>query len=490
MARTIHIPRLLFIAPLLLLALAGCASYPERMAAMKQDFVLGDYTGAMAAIDPDDCEDGRDRLLCLLERATIKQSMGDFEGSNRDFETAYEVITDYENRPSVSIRDAGSETAAVLVNDTALPYKGAGYEKMLVHIYKALNYLMLGDLEGAGVEIRRLDERRKIELEKHEKEIAEAAEAAREQEIEDEQLSDIRGRILNAYGPARGLAEKVNNLYLSAFGSYLSSLHYDVAGSYSEALIDCRRVLEQAPFFDYARIDAVSLGANDIRAPAVDLDLNASGDFLLFFQCGLSPVKDEAFIPIPTSRGWLAVAFPFYRTVPTSLDKAVVYIDGVEAGASEMLSDIEAKQIRNLIDQIPALIIRQIVRVVIKEVALQAASKEAGGWGELAMSFYNLFSEHADLRSWLLLPKNIQALRLYPPLGKHAVRIALVGSEGAVLGDVTLDLEFANDRTVLVNLRAIGFTPSLPDGLTITEQWRSIPRVPLQDRPQTVLIAN
>ena len=53
--------------------------------------------------------------------------------------------------------------------------------------------------------------------------------------------------------------------------------------------------------------------------------------------------------------------------------------------------------------------------------------------------------------------------------------------------DVSMDLVFRNDQTLLVNLRGIGYTPLLPDGLTITEQWRSIPRVPLRDRPRTIL---
>lgn len=476
--------KLLLLTSIVLL-LAGCASYPERMARMKQDFVLGDYEAALAAIDPDDCEGGGDQLLYLLERATIKQNMGDFEGSNRDFEAAYRVIEDYENRPGVSLRDMGSEVSAALVNETTLSYKGYGFEKMLVHIFKAMNYLMLGDLEGAGVEIRRLDERRKTELKKRQDEIEDAAQAARDQELEDKQLSDISGKILQAYGPARSRAATVADLYLSAFGSYLSALHYDLDGSYSEALIDCRRVIEQVPAFDYARIDAVSLGANDISPPTVELDLTRSGDLLLFFQCGLSPVKREVFIPIPTGDGWIAIAFPVYNTVPTRLKQAVVYIDGAEAGSTEMLSDIEAKQIRNLIDQIPVLIVRQIVRAVVKGVALRTASKEGGEWAELAMSLYNLFSEHADLRSWLLLPQNIQALRLYPPEGKHTVRISLTGEGGTTLGDVSLDLEFKNDRTVLVNLRGIGYTPLLPDGLTITEQSRSIPRVPLLNRPRT-----
>jgi uncharacterized protein len=479
--------RFTFIVSALLILLAGCASYPERMAEMKQNFILGNYEAALTDIDDDDCESsGGEQLLCLLERATIKQSMGDFEGSNLDFEKAYDVVRDYESRPTVSIRDMSSEVGAALYNETTLSYKGYGYEKFLIHIYKAINYLMLGDLEGAGVEIRRLEERRKTEIEEHERALGDADEAAHEQALRKDQLTDVSSQVINAYGPAYDLAESVTNLYLSAFGSYLSSLHYDLDGSYSEALIDCRRVISQAPNFESARIDAVSYGADNINRPPTELDLSRSGDLIIFFQCGLSPEKKQIFIPIPTGEGLLAVAFPIYQTVPTELKQATVYIDEQLAGTTGMLSNIEAKQIRNLVDLIPVMIVRQAVRVIIKGVVLHQASKQAGAWGELAMSLYNTISEQADLRSWLLLPQNIQALRLYPPAGKHTIRIDIVGDGGGPLGTVSLDQEFANNQTVLINLRAIGYTPSLPNGVTITEQVRTIPRPALSNRPQTV----
>ncbi len=483
----VRIIKLSLPASSLLFLLAGCASYPERMARVKQDFVLGDYESALSDISDSDCEGGRDQILALLERAILKQSLGDFEGSNRDFEAAYAVMEDYESRPAVSLRDLGSEAGAALVNETTLPYKGTGYEKFLVHIYKALNYLMLGDYEGAGVEIRRLDRRREIELETNRKAREAAEEAARAEEIPREDLSGIEGQLLAAYGPARDRAASVSNLYLSAFGSYLSGLHYDLEGSWSEALIDYRRVLDQVPAFSSARIDAVLSGADDISAPGDEVNLEESGDFFLIFQCGLSPVKDQIYIPIPVGDGLLSVAFPFYRPVPTRLARAAVSIDGKDFGATEILSDIEAKQIRELIDKIPVLIVRQAIRAAVKATILHASKEAAGGWGELAASLYNVFSEQADLRSWLLLPQNIQVLRVYPPEGVRTVRIDLLDESGTVLDNVSLELEFRNDQTVLFNLRAVGYTSLLPDGLTVTQQWRALPRVPLSSRPRTRL---
>ncbi len=478
----------LSISSLLLLGfLAGCASYPERMARVKVDFVHGQFESALSAIPDKDCGCGKNQVLTLLERAILKQSLGDFEGSNRDFEIAYAVMEDYENRPAVSLRDLGSETGAALVNETTLPYKGTGYEKFLVHIYKTLNYLMLGDGEGAGVEIRRLDRRREIELETNRKARAAAEEASREKDIPAENLSTIENQLLSAYGAARDRAATVSNLYLSAFGSYLSALHYDLAGSWSEALIDYRRVLNQVPAFRFARIDAILSGAAAIPAPKEKVDLKTSGDLFLIFQCGLSPVKHEISIPIPVSDGLISIAFPYYIPVPTQMARAAVSIDGTGFGVTEILSDIEAKQIRELIDQIPVLIVRQAIRAAIKATMLHVAQEEGGAWGGLAASLYNVFSEQADLRSWLLLPQNIQVLRAYPPEGTRAVRIDILGQNGSVLESVNLELEFSNDQTVLLNLRAIGYTPLLPDGMTITQQWRTLDRVPLSNRPRTCL---
>jgi len=464
--------------------LAGCASYPQRMARVKEDFAQGKYESALSALPGRDCEGGRNQVLCLLERAVLRQALGDFEGSNRDFEVAYALMVEYEQRADISLRDLGSEAGAALLNETALPYRGTGYEKFLVHIYKALNFLMLGDYEGAGVEIRRLDRRRDIELETSRRARAAAEEAARERELDRGQVSGVENRLLTAYGAGRERAATVSNLYLSAFGSYLSALHYDLEGSWSEALIDYRRVLEQVPSSRYARIDAVLTGAEGVSAPGLELDLEGKGDLFFVFQSGLAPVKREISLPIPVGDGLIAVAFPYYQMVPTRLDRARVLIDGEEVGATEILCDIEAKQIRELIDNIPVLIVRQAIRAAVKATLLHASGEAAGDWGALMASFYNILSEQADLRSWLLLPRNIQILRVYPPEGAREVRIEILDEEGRVLDGTDLELEFRNDQTVLLNLRAVGYTPHHPRGLSVIKQWRALPRIPLSRRPR------
>jgi hypothetical protein len=357
---------------------------------------------------------------------------------------------------------------------------------MLLHVMKAINYLMLGDLEGARVEIKRLDERRNIEKEAHAREIARAEEKAQEEKLPADQVSSVEKNLFNAYGPALQIAQRVQSLYLSPFGSFVSSLVYDIQGEYDEAVVDMRRVLEEAPQFAAAALDAYSLGADDLPAPPVFLDLRKTGDLVIFFHCGLAPEKVEVSIPIPVGDAWIALAFPVYAAIPTAVDHADVFIDGTPAGSTRLVGDVEAQAVKSLVEQAPALVIRQMLRAVVKGVAANVAEKE-NGWAGFLVSMYNILSEQADLRSWLTLPKNLQALRFYPPAGKHAVKIAVVDFSGRVLGEVERELDFANDRICLVNVRGIGFTPIFPNGLNITAQWQTLPRVPLSGRPRFVM---
>ena len=475
----------------LLILLCGCASYTNRLAKAKNHYICGNYAESLKNIDPGDCESGVDQLIFLLERANIKQCMGDFQGSNDDYEKAYSLIKDYESRPDYNIRAGLSEGSALFTNETVIPYKGEGYEKIMLHVCKAINFIMLGDLDGARVEIRRLDERLKKEKKRHEDTIAAADQKAREKNINNYQVSEINQRVLNSMGSTANLSSKVKSLYLSAFGSYLSSILYDMDGDYNDARIDAVRVVEIVPNFEYAARDAVVLGSENVRTPLgkSGIDLRNRGEMVLFYQCGLAPVKQEVKIAIPVLNvGVIATAFAVYQTIPTELHQAIIYIDGKEAGHTGILTDVEAQAIRTLVDNLPYTIVRAALRAATKGVTTYVVKEQFGIWGTLAASIYNVASESADLRSWLTLPKNIQGLKIYPHEGKHKIKIALVDyRDNIIWQSKPRNIEFKNNRTVFINLRAIGRTPILPNTVNVTDHWVTLPRVPLSGRPNYLM---
>ena len=130
-----------------LAALAGGCATPLESA--RANFDLGRLEQAEASLHPDRVRE-EDRVLCLMERGAIRQARGDFEGSTRDFIAAADLIEQWETY-SVS-RGA----ASLAINDAALRYRGAPYERTLLHAMTALNHLALGHWENAAVEARRL----------------------------------------------------------------------------------------------------------------------------------------------------------------------------------------------------------------------------------------------------------------------------------------------------------------------------------------------
>ncbi len=465
---------------------SGCASYTARVQRPRDEFVRADYGQALESISRIRPRK-RDLLVFLLERGTIRHTLGDFSGSNRDFEEAYRLIREHEERPVVSGRDAIEETGALLTNETLLPYEGEGFERILLHAYKAINFLMLGDLEGARVEIRRLDLRHDLEMEASSRRIRAADKRKEEHGFDAGAVSGIEERIVASMGPAARKAAGGRGLYLSGFGVWLSSLIYDLGGEYDSALIDCRRLLSLFPDFAPAGLDAASYGADDIR-PSGGYDLRGRGDLVIIFQNGMAPVKEGIAVPVPTRRGWLSAAFPVYRSVPGAFRTAEVRLSGTAAGRTRVLNDVEAQAYRALADRAPAMVVRQLLRLGLKGTALHAASEQAGGWGGLLVSFYSLLSEQADLRSWLTLPRDFQAFRYYPEAGKRKVEITVLDAAGSPAATIEKEVEFAPDRTTVVNIRAIDSGPRRA-GAGVSAHWAELPRPPLSRRPRPVLRA-
>ncbi len=76
---------------------------------------------------------------------------------------------------------------------------------------------------------------------------------------------------------------------------------------------------------------------------------------------------------------------------------------------------------RALSEQMPGILTRQVARAVAKGTAAYAAENSNNGYVQLGVLLYNLFSEQADLRSWLTLPAHIQVLSAWVKPGTQTV---------------------------------------------------------------------
>ena len=127
----------------------------------------------------------KNNIVFFLEHAAVLRASGRFEDSNWHFQTALNLMDERrgdlsgQNRGREKASRFGSGVAATLSNLNAMPYMGYGYDRIMAHTYIALNYLALGDKEGARVEFNRLYETQQyLVSEEYEKEIGTTGEAS------------------------------------------------------------------------------------------------------------------------------------------------------------------------------------------------------------------------------------------------------------------------------------------------------------------------
>ncbi|MBT8421317.1 MAG: hypothetical protein KJO08_10735, partial [Gammaproteobacteria bacterium] len=102
-------------------------------------------------------------IIDLLEIGALYHYAGRYERSNEALEIVYAYYADEEMKAHISMsKIALGMLKSTLSEGLGGPYKLSGYEKVYLHTLKALNYLMLGDLEAARVEVRRGEHQHKL----------------------------------------------------------------------------------------------------------------------------------------------------------------------------------------------------------------------------------------------------------------------------------------------------------------------------------------
>src|SRR5690606_25728389 len=149
--RTYYRKALVLCLSVLMLFLNSCVTYNQRIAAYYNSLAEKDYLSAEKAIEKNKLlKRNRNKLLYYLEMGKLAHLKGDYQESNRLLNEADLFMEDA--RTSV-----GDVAVSNLINPMMATYKGEDFEKFMVHYYKTLNFLFLGDIEAALVEARRID---------------------------------------------------------------------------------------------------------------------------------------------------------------------------------------------------------------------------------------------------------------------------------------------------------------------------------------------
>ena len=156
---------------ILITTLSGCAtnslfiSYPSQLNEQRQDLSSDQPLKSIQAVTEN--ISGNDGLLYALEAGRIAQVAGEFGQSETFYQQAINDYQAFDDKATVSLSTLGANASSLLLNDNAIPYRGPGYERILLHQYQALNYLFQHHFQGALVEVRRANDLQQSEQDKY-----------------------------------------------------------------------------------------------------------------------------------------------------------------------------------------------------------------------------------------------------------------------------------------------------------------------------------
>ncbi|TDP73717.1 hypothetical protein DFR33_10549 [Bradymonas sediminis] len=440
---------LLLISLAFTLWLSGCASYSDSMrnahqamAASQAEYaeqILNKSLETQSSAHLPSSFEG-DNILLLLERATVLQSLGKYDLAARDI-----LVVD-DHMVFVSLSNVDSiDLATYLYSDDAKDYVPPAYERLLLNTLNMINYLAIGDIQGAKVESRRFSLMEKFFL-------------------DDEETSLLNG--------------------ILALGNYLGGATFEHARDYSEAARLYSRAWHfgvRYPEFQARLTDLLYLTGykpHDIAAltdsePLPELMEEVAihggmtfeqyrqkwmrGDTLVVVQTGLAPWRKAQRVPIGAAMAYSSNSSRFSSDTQTQLNMMVasgaistvnfpmlttmglppvrnvtIYVDGEPRPAGTHI-DVSAQVTVGYAHLLPNLMAAAITRMITRAVAGQVTDQavQAGGGGGfgalagLALQAGMSAADTPDTRSWMSLPGDIRILRTSLPEGEHSINIAV-----------------------------------------------------------------
>ncbi|MCG3728038.1 hypothetical protein EXA13_00545 [Vibrio cincinnatiensis] len=397
------------------LSLSACAQfsagnlfshYSAQNNDLHQAVKVGDYSRAAEHVPDQVAGD----ILDNLEKGRVYFLDQQYEQSKTALELSDSAVTQQQDQAVISVSSTATSVGSLAINDNLSEYTPADYELGFLHLYLGLNYLQRNQLEGALVEMRRANlvqeqarQNRQAELERAQK------------ELRSNGVSPNLGAVLAQYPDAGTTLQAVQNGYLL----YLSALLYEASNDLNSAYVDYRRALAVAEdnqsVIDGTLRVAQRLGMReDLRQLSERYGVSSSlrpqqGRVIIIEEQGVVDSRQgwRLSLPLSDSRGNTALyslALPYYGSSQQETFSPLQLNQSMFMG--DLLTDVHLMAQHDLSERIPTMVIRQALRVVVKD-QIRKESTQSDGIGNLIFNVFNTLTEQPDTRSWLTLPDRV-----------------------------------------------------------------------------------
>ena len=452
------------------MCIASCSkSYREVIKGPEELFYQGRFLKAAESLAPLAKKRGKNQLIFLMESGYMLHAAGKHEESNR-------VLLDAAQLATIIPVSISKQAASLLTSERATNYRGEDFEKVLVHMYLGINFLMLEKYNEARVEFKAVNnELMKIKTEK--------GEARYKQNIMAKYLTAAAYEIM--YG-IDGDEEDLEFAYIE----------YQQILKLNPGLVmvrqDLLRVAKQLNYMD----DFTALQS---QYKVKDLPPDDSGEVFVIFQAGRCAVKKargrivddkvmKGTVLAMVATGNVAAGvtvgavMSMLNTAQNPIPKFVRrsnMTDHIRISVNDtvhrtlVLEDVSGTAIRNMKDIYPLLAQKVAASVAVKAITAVAAGVAAktitdgvsgrrSSLGTLLGVLAGvgtgvaLFSQmKPDLRCWHTLPEKLHLARIFLKEGTYQAVFEFVSKDGAILQTKNVQLTVKKGKKVFINERTL-----------------------------------
>lgn len=378
----------------------------------RKNFYEGDFYTASIRYEKLVRKGGKNRILALLEYGLALHEAQEYQKSSQVFLEADRQIKNED------ILHLGGQTASLIANEQVKTYVPESFEVVLLHVYSAMNYMLLDDWQSARVEARRVHET----------------------------LDKLTSELQSQY-----------------FARFVAGLAYEVMGDIDNAYIEYSKIGENLPLEPViSSLVRISKLRGDVKeAERWEKIIGDSGDirtqlqapnFVLFVGAGRAPVKKEITIFIPPNANRFAL--PHYFSSGSRAHHVVVKIAGREL-LSLVLSDLDDLAKKTLQKRMAQEILKATARLAAKE-AIAREIEEKNPYAGLAVRLAFIAVEGADTRCWEGLPRYLGVATGYVPSGEYNAEIRFLSENGELVDAPLLrDVLIREGRRTVLSVRSV-----------------------------------
>ena len=395
----------LFFLPFLFLFLflflfCGCTSYSSKFSSTADLYSAKKYSEALSSLeDLSILKADRNRLLYLLEKATILDEIPDYSKSRSTFIEA-DKLADRLYTQSLT-----KNIASFLYNDTTTDYSGEDYEKITIHTMLALSFLKERNIGSALIEARKINNK----------------------------LYEI----ISGYNHTSYKED--------AFARYLSGLIYEAKSEYDNAIIDYKKALTLYES-GYFKVTTPSYLVESLytllKARSRQSDITALiKKYPYLKQLSSSPseasivtIRKSGLISKKVSRSFsfgvgdqiVSFSYPVIVDVSASRNQErSIIINGTIFTKEQLVQDMNLIARDTLEEKRLRLIAKTSSRAVLRagmSHELKKNGSDVALLANLVLQISSIFTEQADTRSWNLCPSSFYISRTKVKPGKYNLR--------------------------------------------------------------------